>query len=176
MAEPTAQQKQDIAQYKRRLRGGAGEAAPVIVESKGLGASQDYDPAEMERAIGPEPVDLPGKIAYRGKKKAWLEQRQPRPSPTPGALPPKPKMAEGGVVPPVPGGMDITAGEGGEPEVVIPMSKLIRIVGEETAMKIASAAGGGMGPGMGVMGAAASRLRGMGAPPPEEMPEDELEG
>lgn len=162
MAE-TAQQKQDTAQYKRRLRGGAGEAAPVLVD--------------------PSPADLGG---LASKPKKWWDKTggrwrfpedadyAPPPSPVT-ALPKKPKMAEGGIVPPVPGGMDITAGEGGEPEVVIPMSKLIRIVGEETASKIAAAAGGGMGPGMGVMGAAASRLRSMGAPP-EEMPEDELEG
>lgn len=152
---------------------------------QGLPGGTAKKPGAAPVIVNPSPADLGG---LAGKPKKWWDAKlgkwhfpedadySPPPNPVT-ALPKKPKMAEGGVVPPVPGGMDITAGEGGEPEVVIPMSKLIRIVGEETASKIAAAAsGGGLGPGMGVMGAAADRMRGMGAPPPEEMPEDELEG
>lgn len=41
-----------------------------------------------------------------------------------------PNLAEGGIVPPKPGGTEVTVGEGGEAEVVIPLSKLPAIAAQ----------------------------------------------
>lgn len=104
---------------------------------QGLSKGTTKKPGDAPVIVDPSPADL-GAAASKPKK--WWDQDQKKwhfPDdvdfkPQPEASP-KPQLAAGGVVPPRPGGTDVTVGEGGEPEAVIPLSQLMMMLQPEGA-------------------------------------------
>jgi len=58
----------------------------------------------------------------------------------PGSLPRIPRLARGGIIPATPGGQLFVGGEGGEDEVVAPLSKLQQMIGSGTTINVSPGA------------------------------------
>lgn len=77
----TDQRHETAAQkaYRERTPEGTG----LGFQSSGLGVEEEYDPKELEAAIGPKPTGIAAISEWNKKRKAWLDARKPKPKPTP---------------------------------------------------------------------------------------------